>query len=222
MILEVACFSIEAAVIAEKAGADRIEFCLDYAVGGVSPPVSDVVEIKKKTVIPVFVMIRPRQGNFFYTNEEIRIMTGMIDEMKDAGADGFVFGVLKPDNELNVKECKKLVNKAYPLPCTLHRAFDDTPDLMVTLQHAIDSGFKRILCSGGKGNAPDNIDMLTDLVEKAAERIIIMPGGGIRSKDIPAIRISGTGEFHTSSITGSGYIPDPEEIRKIKFELKQG
>jgi copper homeostasis protein len=219
MILEVACFSKEASLLADISGADRIEFCLDYAAGGISPSESDVEEICGIIEKPVFVMVRPRRGNFLYSPDETGHMLNTIKQMKSAGADGFVFGILDAENEVNMKDCIKLIDAASPLPCTFHRAFDQTSDLFRSLECIIDCGFKRILCSGGIGNAIDNTDILRRLVEKASERIVIMPGGGIRGVDIDVLKTSGALEFHSSCITGKDSIPDPDEIKLIKTQL---
>lgn len=219
MILEVACFSKEASFLADISGADRIEFCLDYEAGGISPSVSDVEEICRIIQKPVFVMVRPRKGNFLYSPDETGQMLNTIYQMKSAGADGFVFGILDSENEINIKDSIKLIDAASPLPCTFHRAFDQTLDLFRTLERLIDCGFKRILCSGGKGNAIDNIEMLGRLGEKASDRIVIMPGGGIRGMDIDILKTTGAFEFHSSCITGTDNMPDPDEIKIIKAHL---
>jgi copper homeostasis protein len=220
MILEVACFSKEASLLADISGADRIEFCLDYAAGGISPSVSEMEDIKKLIKKPVFVMIRPRKGDFFYSPDETGQMLKTINHMKNAGADGFVFGILNSDNEINIKDSIKLIDAASPLPCTFHRAFDQTPDLFLTLERTIDCGFKRILCSGGSGNAIDNYGTLRRLCEKASDRIVIMPGGGVRGLDIDVLKTTGALEFHSSCITSVVEMPDPEEINLIKTRLK--
>ncbi len=221
MTLEIACFSLKGAEIAVKAGADRIEFCHNYAAGGISPPAKEVEQVKQVTGKPVFVMIRPRPGNFVYNNEEIRQMHANIESMKSAGADGFVFGVVDSYNALNEKECRKLISRASPLPCTLHRAFDNIPDKIKSLQLAFDCGFSRILTSGGAGNAIDNLVMLAKLVEESSGRIIIIPGGGLRSSNIDTIiKHTGAREYHSACITKKGItLPDPLEINILKERL---
>ena len=221
MTLEIACFSLKGAEIAVKAGADRIEFCHNYAAGGISPPVEEVEQVKQVTGKPVFVMIRPRPGNFVYNNQEIKQMHANIEAMKSAGADGFVFGVVDSDNLLNVKECKNLISRSSPLPCTLHRAFDNIPDKIKSLQLSVDCGFSRILTSGGVGYAVDNLGMLARLVEESSGRIIIIPGGGLRSSNIDIIiKHTGAGEYHSACITKKGIpLPDPLEIKIIKDRL---
>lgn len=220
MILEIASFSIEAAEIAASHGADRIEFCHNYEEGGVSPPLTEVKELTTKIHNPVFVMIRPRPGNFTYSSSELSVMKANIIAMKQVGADGFVFGILNSENELDIKNCSDLVNTAMPLPCTLHRAFDDTPDNIKTLQAAVDCGFARILSSGGKGSVVENIKTLELLIRKASDQIIIMPGGGLRSNSMDLLKEAGAREFHSSCITGrQTLLPDSEEIKLLKNKL---
>ncbi len=220
MKLEIACFNPRAVEIAVKAKADRIEYCQNYDQGGVSPPAGEVGQIKKKIDTPVFVMVRPRPGNFIYNKEELREMAKTIDRMKAAGADGFVFGILDQANELNVKDCEILVKTAWPLPCTLHRAFDDTPDKIKSLHEALNCGFSRILSSGGKGNVEDNIKAIEMLILTASDQIILMPGGGLRSHNIDMLKAAGATEFHSSCITSQeSLLPDSEEICRIKHKL---
>ena len=221
MTLEIACFSLKGAEIALKAGADRIEFCQNYAAGGISPPVEEVVQVKQITGKPVFVMVRPRSGHFVYNNQEIRQMHVTMETMKSAGADGFVFGIVDSDNELNLKACKNLIRRASPLPCTLHRAFDNIPDKIKSLQLAVDCGFSRILTSGGVGYAADNLGILARLVEESSDRIIIIPGGGLRSSNIDKIiKHTRAREYHSACITKKGIpLPDPLQINFIKNRL---
>ena len=221
MTLEIACFSLEGVEIAIQAGADRVEFCHNYAAGGISPTVEEVQQVKQITGKPVFVMIRPRPGNYVYNNEEIRQMHSTIENMKSSGADGFVFGIVDYNNELNATECKNLISRASPLPCTLHRAFDNIPDKIESLQLAIDLGFSRILTSGGMGSAAENLGILARLVEKSLDRIIIVPGGGLRSNNIETIiKHTGASEYHSACIANKGIpLPDPLQINFIKNRL---
>lgn len=221
MLLEVACFSLDAIKVVAGSDADRIEYCSDYASGGVTPPLADIAKIRQITAKPLFVMIRPRAGSFKYNTDEIKIMHGLIEEFKAAGADGFVFGITDLNNELNMEENRRLITRAYPLPCTLHRAFDIVPDKHKSLEQAIDCGFSRILTSGGAGNAVDNTGILARLLTKASNRIIIIPGGGLRSYNIDIlINKSGAEEYHSACITNTGtLLPDPREINIIKARI---
>ncbi len=220
-LLEIACFSLEAALIAAKSGANRIEFCADIESGGVTPAIEDFIELKNKTNVPVFVMIRPRGGNFVYTEDEVAQMEEDIEEFLNAGADGLVFGALTINNEVDVEVCEKLVRLANDLPVTFHRAFD----AITNKQQAIDAidkvGFQRILTSGNAGKATDHADLLADLIAYAEERIIIMPGGGVRSSNVGTLTaLKGVAEIHSSGITESGTeLPNPDEIKLLLKSL---
>lgn len=210
--LEIACFNYESAIIAAKAGADRIEFCGEFSTGGLTPDLKETEKLIKEINIPVFVMIRPR-NDFNISNNEILNIERCMAEFENIGVRGFVFGAMK-DADLDYSKLKRLV--AYSnLPCTCHRVFDRTPNLIDSLEKVIDCGFKRILCSGGMGNAIDNVEMLSKLNEKANGRIIIMPGGGVRSSNIGKLLETGCKEFHSSGILG-GEVADAGEISKLK------
>lgn len=216
-LLEIACFDLASAQIAAKAGAHRIEFCDQLRAGGTTPDENDTKKLLGELSIPVFVMIRPRGGDFVYTPDEFAQMKKSIEAFKTMGVHGFVFGILRNDHTLDLERNTELVQLAHPLPCTLHRAFDHTPGLMITLKEAARCGFTRILTSGGKGNAPDNPAMLAQLVKHAGHTLTILPGGGIRSSNIAEIKkTSGATEYHSSAITpNSGSAADPAEIQKL-------
>jgi len=217
--LEIACFNMESAFIAEKGGADRIELCDDMACGGITPSFDSFLEVKKKVSIPVFVMIRPRGGNFLYNEIELETMKNSILEFKNKAADGFVFGILMDDNSIDIKRNKELVDLAYPLPCSFHRAFDDVQDWKIALQHVIDCGFKTILTSGTAANAVEGMATLKQLVNAADEKIVIMPGGGVRSANIKEIkRQTQANYFHSSAIL-KGNTADLDEVIALKEKL---
>lgn len=211
-ILEIACFNYESAIIAAKAGADRIEFCADFSTGGLTPDIKETEKLIKEINIPVFVMIRPR-NDFNISESEISDFEFQISNFKEMGASGFVLGAVK-DSELDYQKLKHLVNYS-KLPCTCHRVFDKTPNLFDSLEKVIDCGFTHILCSGGKGNAIDNLETLKKLNEAAKGRITIMPGGGVRSSNIEKLLATGCVEFHSSGIL-SGEMADEEEIKQLK------
>jgi copper homeostasis protein len=216
-ILEIACFSEEAAKLAASSGAHRIELCLSYISGGITPEIESLINLKKSIEIPVFVMIRPRSGNYFYNTREVKEMQASIMNFIKNGADGFVFGALTQKNELDQKICSHLVKLASPLPCTLHRAFDLTGDKPKAIKQAIDTGFARILTSGGIGNAEENLPVLKNIVKLAANNIIVVAGGGIRNHVIPKLKdMIGLKEVHSSAILDDQKeMPDAGEIRKI-------
>lgn len=218
--LEIACFHLESALIAEENGADRIELCTNYKEGGLFPGESLLKEVLAKTSIPVFVMIRPRSGNFNYSNAEIEKMKEQILFCKKNNCDGLVFGILNSDNTVNITACQELVQLALPLPCTFHRAFDEVHDQKTALQQIIACGFKRILSSGSAANAVLGKNNLRELVQLSNGKIMIMPGGGIRSSNIKElISITGAKEFHSAAITSNNEMANAEEIKKLKSNL---
>lgn len=218
--LEIACFNLESALIAEENGADRIELCANYKEGGIYPGESLLKEVLAKTSIPVYVMIRPRPGNFCYSKQEIEKMKEQIVFCKKNNCDGLVFGILNSDNTVHVAACQQLVELAEPLPCTFHRAFDEVHDQKTALQQIIGCGFKRILSSGSAANASLGKNKLRELIQLANKSIIIMPGGGIRSSNInELIQYTEAKEFHSAALTSNSEIANPEEIKKLKSNL---
>lgn len=216
MFLEVACFSKESALIAAKAGADRIEFCENMDLGGTTPSIVDFKQVKQNTTIPVYVMIRPRGDNFTYTDEEFRLMQESLVSFKDAGADGFVFGALTKELNVDKTICAKLLSLAGGLPCTFHRAIDKVVSIEKSIEEVIDLGFSTVLSSGGADNVLAGIETLTLLQQKYGERIKLMPGGGVRSNNLSFIKEYLQTEWVHSSGILNGLLPDICEIYKIK------
>ena len=234
--LEVIAFNIEACAIAQENGADRIELCANPAEGGTTPSYGLILAAKQRCSIPVFVMIRPRGGDFLYSDEEFLIMRADIIQCRDHGCDGVALGLLNADGTVDRKRTKELVHLAYPMEVTFHRAFDRVKDPVQSLEDVISCGCTRILTSGLKTTAIEGAGLINKLVEKADERIIIMPGSGVRSGNIDAlIKQTGAIEFHTSAgvLKNSEmgyvneemqenleiYLPEGNEIRAIKQHL---
>mgnify|MGYP006166848651 FL=1 len=218
--LEIACFNLESALIAQKAGADRVELCDGIEVGGTTPNLETVRKVRQILTIDLFVMIRPRGGNFVYSGEEIEKMKKSIVEMKNVGVDGFVFGILNEDDLIHQQKNKELVELAKPFPCTFHRAFDEVFDYEKALEDVIDCGFSTILTSGTKSNVIEGIQILKQLVEKASNRITIMPGGGLRSSNsIELKKVLNTNFYHSSAITDKGEIANYNEVTALKSAL---
>ncbi|PIA94616.1 Copper homeostasis protein cutC [Cercospora beticola] len=221
-LLEIACFHPKSAVIAVAAGADRVELCTDQAAGGITPPSAWLSEVKAQVTTPVFAMIRPRPGNFRYSDAEFEEMRRSIAAFR-AEADGFVFGLLDGEDHVDVSRTAELVRLASPLPCTFHRAFDETGDLMQALEDVVATGCHAILSSGGASNAAAGADVLKQLVEKAAGRIVIIAGGGIRLSNVQRVRVtSGVSVCHSSALAANSVTPDDREIRQMKTILSQG
>ena len=184
MIIEVCANSYEYAIKAEKAGADRIELCKDLHLDGLTP----TYEIAKKTInklnIPVFILIRPREGDFNYSIEEYELMKADIVKFKEMGCKGIVSGVLNDDKTIDLERTKELVELTRPLEFTFHRAFDEVSDPFNELENLIGLGIGRVLTSGQKDKAIDGLDLLKKLNKKAGDRIKIMPGSGISNNTI--------------------------------------
>lgn len=199
ILLESPVFNIESALQAEASGIDRIELCSDFSEGGTTPSAGIFSVLKKKLSIPIFVMIRPRGGDFIYSEIEIEAMLTDLRLFKSLGADGFVFGTLHPDGTIDTAACQKLLEAALPTPCTFHRAFDVTPNLEDSLEKLIVLGFARVLTSGGKSSACSAIDVLQKLLHQAKNRIVVMPGGGLQPECILPLRETGLlKEIHAS------------------------
>ncbi|TND09835.1 MAG: copper homeostasis protein [Bacteroidetes bacterium] len=198
-VIEICAGSIVSAVAAQEGGADRIELCASLDAGGITPSPGQIIITKQKLSIPVFVLIRPREGDFFYSAAEYETMHSDILFCKKQGVDGFVFGLLDAEGNIDAQRNRQLVELAAPLPCTFHRAFDVCRDPFTALEEIISCGFTRILTSGQAATAAAGARLLAELVRKSAGRISIMPGGGISEKNIAAlVQQTRATEFHAS------------------------
>lgn len=236
--LEVIGFTIDSCIIAQNAGADRIELCDGPAEGGTTPSYGFIKSARKKLSIELFPIIRPRGGDFLYSDDEFNIMVADTRVCKELGCDGIVIGMLNADGTVDKDRCRILTDLAYPMGVTFHRAFDRAVDPVQAMEDIIDCGFERILTSGQKPNAMDGIALLAELVKLGEGRISIMPGSGVRSDNIIDIaQKSGATEFHTSArmmrdtkmkFTNElmneelrSVITDEQELKKIK-DILQG
>ena len=199
--LEIAVFSVEAAVTALKAGAHRIEFCENPQEGGTTPSFGSLKTLRSFTTQPVFPIIRPRGGDFLYSRSEFEVMKADLLIVKELGYLGAVIGLLNADGSIDTKRTKELVDIAGPtMQLSFHRAFDRCKDPFIALEEIIATGCKRILTSGQVPNAADALPLLKELVEKAGDSIIIMPGSGVRSNNIKEIiQATGAKEMHSSA-----------------------
>lgn len=217
--LEIACFNLESALIAQHGGADRLELCDDFSSGGVTPNYGTFETARKLINIDLFVMIRPRGGNFIYSDEEFEIMKKDILYFSKMNVDGFVFGILNENGSINMTRNIQLVELSKPLPCSFHRAFDVSKDLLKNLEDVIHCGFKTILTSGQTKSAEEGIEQLVQLVEHAKNRIVIMPGGGVRSSNIELLKDKvKTSYFHSSAIVKND-VADLPEVKLLKMKL---
>jgi copper homeostasis protein len=207
--LEICVDNVESAMVAQYAGADRIELCNNLQEGGTTPGSGMISSARDNLCIGLNVIIRPRGGDFLYTDLEYDIMRREIEVCGECGADGVVLGILLPGGEIDTERTAKLVELARPMSVTFHRAFDMCNDPFKGLEDVIAAGANRLLTSGQKNKAEDGIGLITDLIVKADGRIIIMPGSGINPSNILAIaRATGAKEFHLTGrkVTESGMI----------------
>ncbi len=199
-MLEICCYNYRSCIIAAEAGAHRIELCADAGEGGTTPGYGTIKLVKEKVGIDVFPIIRPRGGDFFYSDEEFAVMQTEIRLCKELGCEGVVMGMLKQDGSVDKERCRQLVSLAYPMSVTFHRAFDRALNPFEALEDIIQLGCERILTSGHKPVAPEGVQLLNDLVRQANDRIIIMPGSGIRAANIADVaQKTGAAEFHSSA-----------------------
>lgn len=218
--LEIACFNLESASIAQENGADRVELCANMKEGGTTPDFEITKAARDVLSIDLNVMIRPRGGDFVYSDFEFEQMKAEIIAFKKLQVDGFVFGILKEDGSLNEVQNAELVALANPLPCTFHRAFDGIKNRFESLESIIECGFKTILTSGKETNVIEGIDVLEELVKKADDRITIMPGGGLRSSNIGLLKEKTNAVFyHSSAITDSSETASGDEVKALKAIL---
>ena len=183
MILEVCVDSVESAVNAEAGGGDRIELCSDLIVGGITPSLALYERIREKIKIPIHVLLRPRFGDFLYSEEEMEVLVRQANLFAKAGADNLVIGCLTPDGRLDLEAMKRIIDAADGTPVNLHRAFDMCHDLDEALEDAKNLGIVSILTSGGYASALEGIETLDRLKHNAGD-IDIMAGAGMNAKNI--------------------------------------
>ncbi|MEY4931637.1 MAG: hypothetical protein RI909_2361 [Bacteroidota bacterium] len=200
MTIEIVVYNIESALRAQEGGADRIELCDNPGEGGTTPSFGTIESVRQNVNLDVFVMIRPRGGDFHYSNYEFHCMRRDIDQCQKLSADGVVFGIVNADGTMDKKRCKELIDRARPMKVTCHRAFDMTRDPFEALEDCIEAGFDRILTSGHQTTAAKGIELLAQLIEKAKGRIAIMPGSGVNEETVERIvRETNAQEIHFSA-----------------------
>lgn len=189
VIFEVCCGSLQSAINAQEAGANRVELCSALSLGGLTPSYATIEKARKILKIPINVLIRPREGDFLYDSEEIAVMIGDIQACAQLGADGVVIGALDPFGNVDIDCCRALVATAknYGLSITFHRAIDRSYDILTAMEDAIALGVDRILTSGGKPSAYEGMDVISKMNDIADGRVVIMPGAGINPGNIKEI-----------------------------------
>jgi len=235
--LEIIAFNIESCSIAQASGASRIELCDNPGDGGTTPSYGFIKAAREQLQIELYAMIRPRGGDFFYSDDEFEIMKADVKNHKALGCDGVVIGLLNKNGSVDKERSKILVQLAYPMGVTFQRAFDRANDPFKALEDIIETGCERILTSGLVPNCLDGAPLIAQLIQHADERIIIMPGSGLRSSNVIEVaKITGAKEFHTSARifvnTQMDFVVpameedlknvmvDSTEVKKIKEQLK--
>jgi len=199
MLLEICANSYQSAKNAQDAGAHRIELCQELSVGGITPSYGLLKQVIKNLEILVFVLIRPRGGNFVYSNKEFEIMKQDIQLCKDLGCQGIVSGVLNTDNTIDINRTRELLELSKPLSFTFHRAFDEVVSPKQALEHLIDLGIDRVLTSGQETSAESGLELLQELNTISKGRIIILAGGGISVENALKFKKAGLNEIHSSA-----------------------
>lgn len=213
LILEIAANSVASALAAQEGGADRVELVSALELGGLTPSYATIALARERLRIPIYVLIRPRAGDFLYNDLECETMLRDIETCKALGCDGVVIGVLDADGNVDVERCRALIGAAGTLGVTFHRAFDMTRDPRQALEDVVALGCERVLTSGARPRAIDGVNLIAELVELAKDRVVVMPGAGIDQYNISAVReATGAREFHASA----KYVR-PSGMRHIAF-----
>lgn len=235
MLIEACVDSVESAVAAEKGGAQRVELCAALLEGGLTPSAGAIALARSKLGIALHVIIRPRGGDFLYTETEHQVMLEDVDRAKRLGADGVVIGVLDANGGVDVSRTRELVERARPMSVTFHRAFDMARDPFAALEALIEMGVDRILTSGQEESAVAGLDLLRELFEKASARIVIMPAGNIHEGNIEKIvretkakelHVTGFAEvvsgmtFRNPRVYMGGLLRPPEYSRSVTDDAK--
>jgi len=234
--LEICAFNLASALLAQQSGADRIELCASPEEGGVTPSPGVIRSAREGLRIALYPIIRPRGGDFLYSDDEFRVMVRDIEYCKQVGCNGVVIGMLNADGSVDQGRSARLVEAAYPLGVTFHRAFDWAANPFEAMETIIQIGCERILTSGQRPTAMEGAELIDQLVREADDRIVIMPGSGIRAANIVSLaEKTGASEFHTSArlrqASAMNYVnaqmseaqdvvmAGQDEIRKIKEQL---
>lgn len=200
MVIEVCANSAQSCIESQIGGATRVELCAAIPEGGTTPSYGEMVVARRTTTLKLNVIIRPRGGDFLYSDLEIEAMLIDIEMAKSVGVDGVVFGCLTADGDVDIDVNRRLMNAAKGLSTTFHRAFDVCRDPAQALEELIELGFDRVLTSGQEATAEKGVDLIAKLIEQAGGRIIIMPGCGVNENNITKIaNLTGAVEFHSSA-----------------------
>jgi len=198
LLLEITVETVDSALAAEHAGADRIELCAELNQGGTTPAIAAMRKVHEELEIPVFPIIRPRKGDFVYTESEFAAMRRDIAFVRDLGMEGVVLRILRADHSVDGERTRERVELAHPLEVTFHRAFDYANDLLKSLEDVIATGATRLLTAGGARSAPEGAATLAKLVQAAGDRIVVLPGAGLHAGNIAKLAAETSArEFHS-------------------------
>jgi copper homeostasis protein len=215
--IEICVDNIESALVAQNAGADRVELCDNLIEGGTTPGYGTIVSARNNLNIGLHIIIRPRGGDFLYTDLEYDIMRREIDICGESGVDGIVLGILRSNGDIDVERTAKLIEFAHPMSATFHRAFDMCSNPVEGLEDVISTGAARLLTSGQKDKAKEGAELISLLIKQSGKRIIVMPGSGINESNIAYIaRATGASEFH---LTGRKVIDSEMAFRRQGISL---
>jgi copper homeostasis protein len=220
-LLEICCYTVESVRIAAAAGAHRVELCSGRFTGGGTPPAGWLTQARQYG-IPVNVMLHSREGDYCYEPEAFEALKRELLLMKKLGANGLVFGVLNKDRSVDKARTQLLLELAYPLDVTYHRAMDEMEDPLAALDDLISIGIPRVLTSGTKKTALEGKDVLRQLVDRARGKISVMVGGSVRASNITELMQTGAHEFHTSALVNGATDASPAEIEHMLAQLSKG
>lgn len=215
-LIEVVASTVESCIAAERGGAGRIELCTALATAGLTPGAPLLRAVKRAVKIPVVAMIRPREGDFFYSRDEMDLMKAEMDDLGAAGADGFVFGLLSADMEIDIEKTSELVRHSAHLPCVFHRAIDCTKNLLESVDAIVQTGCIRILTSGGAASGTEGIENILAMQQRAGNDLTVMPGGGLRPESFERVLRHELSEYHLS-----GRSPRPALSSSSLFDLNR-
>ena len=216
-LLEVLVDSVESARAAASGGADRLELCQNLFEGGTTPSAGLLATVRRAVDLPCQVMIRPRGGDFLYSECEFEVMRHDLLVARELGAAGVVLGLLRADGTVDSERTLELVNLARPMTVTFHRAVDMTRDPLEALETLIGIGVDRVLTSGGEATVLEGLETIAEMIRKAEERIIVMPGGGIRERNVERVlKATGARELHVSA---SGSVASGMEFRNTRVAM---
>jgi copper homeostasis protein len=220
MLLEICANSIESALNAQNGGADRIELCTHLEVGGLTPSHGLIKVAKELLNIPIYVLIRPRAGDFVYSKMEMEVMKEDIQFCAEIGCAGVVIGSLNADRTICWEQTEQLLEKAGFMDVTFHRAFDQCQNPFEALETLREMGIQRVLTSGCPNSAIDGLETLGELVDEADDDIIVMPGGGIRPENLKILLQTGASEYHSSAIPKGESTTNIEMVKALKMIVK--